>query len=166
MAKNSVNALKNINANKVYRLGTSENFTFDSTKHDGITLILPTSYAGTLTNTGMAEGQKMTLYLITGADPASWIDYPALTAAQYSVSGKIEIQVKDGKRYAMFPATNALTGTVATIVYTTATQTLTSKTVSTGTIKNAVRFTGISSTSAVSAGIIYKLASGYLKIKA
>ena len=100
MAQNSVQRLKKETRNKIYRMGTSENFTFDPRIHDGITLMLPTSYAGTITNTAMAEGQTMTITAITALDPANYFSVPALGAGDYSVTGDIEIEVDGGTRVA------------------------------------------------------------------
>jgi len=163
MGQNSVQALKSRYRNKSYRLGTSENFTFDPLIHDGITLILPTSYSGTLANTAMADGQSMRIIITTEADPKSWFDVPALGTGDYEVSGEIFIQNIDGTLYGNFNAMSvidsdfsdletymtsiamlyanrvnisAIVASKATLVYTPKVQVLTNKTVSGGTIKN------------------------------
>lgn len=164
MAKNSLSSFKQAHINKVYNLATAESFTFDPLVHDGICLILPTSYSGTITNTAMENGQTMTIIVTTNADPASWFDYPTLTASDYSQAGVIHIWKLNSYRYSSFNAMPSQT------VFATKSNTLTlsGKTISAGTIKGKTTFLGtaISSSSAVSSGCLYKLASGYVKIKA
>lgn len=168
MAKNSLSAFKQSHINKIYNLATTESFTFDPIVHDGICLILPASYSGTITNTAMENGQTMTIIVTTNADPRTWFDYPSLTASDYSQAGVIHIWKLNGYRYSSFNAMPSQT----VFVTKTNTLTLTNKTISgytakVGTITGKTTFSGtaISSSSAVSTGCLYKLASGYVKIK-